>query len=114
MSQKLLADSSERQMSTENSNATLERSSAQNIFPPSSFLACDGVLGPGECHAAPEGAAGTEDQDDPGKHPTAAGGAETHPGAAAESPGTGDTGRRAHHLSGAQPLVKCNTHKITT
>ncbi len=53
----------------------------------------DGVLSPGECHAASKGAAGTEDEIDPGQHPAAAGGAETHPRAAAESPGTGHTGK---------------------
>lgn len=51
---------------------------------------CDGVLSTGERYAALKGAAGAEDQDDPGQHPEAAGGAEAHPGAAAESPGTGD------------------------
>lgn len=55
--------------------------------------ASDGVLSAGECHAASKGSAGTEDQNDPGQHPAAAGWAETHPGAAAESPGTGHTGK---------------------
>lgn len=53
----------------------------------------DGVLGAGECYAAPKGAAGAEDQNDPGQHPEAAGGTQTHPRAAAESPGTGHTGK---------------------
>lgn len=52
----------------------------------------DGVLSTGECHAAPKGAAGAENPNDPGKHPAAAGGAEAHPRSIAESPGTGHTG----------------------
>lgn len=57
----------------------------------------DGVLGAGECDAASKGAARTEDETDPSQHPAAAGGAETHPGAAAESPGTGHTGTMWMH-----------------
>lgn len=58
----------------------------------SSSTAGDGVLSAGQRHAASKGAARTEDQNDPGQHPAAAGGAETHPRAAAESPGTGHPG----------------------
>lgn len=47
-------------------------------------------------HAAPEGAAGAEDQTDRGKHPEAAGRATANPGRASEGAGTepaGLTGR---------------------
>ncbi len=57
------------------------------------LLAGDGVLSAGKRHAASKGAAGTEDKTDSSQHPAAAGGAETHPRAAAESPGTRHTGR---------------------
>lgn len=50
--------------------------------------ASDGVLGTGECNATSKGATGAEDEDDPGQHPAAAGGTQTHSRAAAASPGT--------------------------
>lgn len=55
-------------------------------------LACDGVYSTGKRHAASEGAAGAEDQNDPGQHPAAARRAQTHPRAATESPRPGHTG----------------------
>lgn len=54
--------------------------------------ASDGVLSTGKRNATSKGAAGAEDEDDPGQHPAAAGGAETHSRAAAASPGTRDPG----------------------
>ncbi|AWP05712.1 putative circadian locomoter output cycles protein kaput-like isoform 2 [Scophthalmus maximus] len=53
--------------------------------------ASDGVLGAGECHAAPQGTAGAEDQNDPGQHPKAARRTQTHSRAAVQGPGPGHT-----------------------
>lgn len=61
------------------------------LWPP--HTAGDGVFGTGECNATSQGATGTEDKNDTGQHPAAAGGIETHSRSAAESPGTGHTGK---------------------
>lgn len=76
----------------------------------------NGVCCSGKRHATPQGAAGAEDNVDPGQHPSAAGGAATDSGAAAEGPGTGHPGRKELDNTGNGSSVcmfcKCRPHLI--
>lgn len=76
----------------------------------------NGVCCSGKRHATPQGAVGAEDNVDPGQHPSAAGGAATDSGAAAEGPGSGHPGRKdldtTENVTSPSMFCKCGPHLI--